>query len=329
MKKQWKILALGLAVCAAAGCIWHFSRGGARSDKELKLTGNVDVREVSVAFRQSDRIVELLAEAGDKVQKGQTLARLDTRDLTLQLEKVQAEKAVQQSNAAKLHNGTRSEELRQAEERVRQAEAAAEHAALFYQRRQKIFDAVGGVSQQEVDTARFDAEAKAAALGVAQEMLAEAVNGPRREDIQSADAKLQSLAADEARLKYLLEQCELTAPADGVIRDRLLETGDMASPQQPVFKLSLLDKKWVRTYVKETDLGRVHEGQTARIYIDSRPDQPLTGQVGYISDTAEFTPKAVQTEDLRTALVYEVRVYVDDAGDVLRLGMPATVRLDL
>lgn len=329
MKKQWKLLALGLAVCAAAGCIWHFWQVRPRADKELQLMGNVDVREVSVAFRQSDRIVELLADAGDKVHKGQPLARLDTRDLTLQLEKVQAELAVQQSNTAKLHNGTRSEELRQAEERVRQAEAAAEHAALFYQRRQKIFDAVGGVSQQEVDTARFDAEAKAAALGVARQMLEEAVNGPRSEDIQGAEAKLRSLAADEARLKYLLQQCELASPADGVIRDRLLETGDMASPQLPVFKLSLLDKKWVRSYVSEADLGRVHEGQTARIYIDSRPEHPLTGQVGYIADTAEFTPKSVQTEELRTALVYEIRVYVDDAGNVLRLGMPATVKLDL
>ena len=94
-----------------------------------------------------------------------------------------------------------------------------------------------------------------------------------------------------------------------------------------MFKISVLDKKWVRVYVKETDLGKIYEGQAAQVYIDSLPDKALTGQVGYIASTAEFTPKTVQTDDLRTALVYEVRVYVDDTGNVLRLGMPATVKI--
>ena len=121
----------------------------------------------------------------------------------------------------------------------------------------------------------------------------------------------------------------MRAPTNGVIRSRLLEVGDMASPSTPVFKLSLLDKKWVRAYVKESDLGRIYEGQSASVYIDSQKDKPIAGQVGYISDTAEFTPKTVQTDELRTALVYEVRVHVDDDANVLRLGMPATVKIDL
>ena len=101
----------------------------------------------------------------------------------------------------------------------------------------------------------------------------------------------------------------------------------MASPSKPVFKLSLPGKKWVRAYVPETELGRIYEGQKACVYIDSQPGKALEGQVGYISGTAEFTPKTVQTEELRTSLVYEVRVYVDDNDNVLRLGMPATVRI--
>ena len=81
--------------------------------------------------------------------------------------------------------------------------------------------------------------------------------------------------------------------------------------------------------MKETDLGKIYEGQDAQVYIDSQPEKPLTGQVGYIASTAEFTPKTVQTDDLRTALVYEVRIYVDDENNVLRLGMPATVRIEV
>ena len=153
--------------------------------------------------------------------------------------------------------------------------------------------------------------------------------GPRVEEIAQAEAKLESLRQELARQEYLLKETELIAPSDGVIRSRLLEVGDMASPQMAVFKLSLNDKKWVRAYIRETDLGRVHEGQKATVVIDSFPKDPIEGQVGYISGTAEFTPKTVQTDELRTSLLYEIRVYVDDTANRLRLGMPATVRVEL
>jgi len=103
----------------------------------------------------------------------------------------------------------------------------------------------------------------------------------------------------------------------------------MASPQRPVYTLALTEPKWVRAYLSEPDLGRVRPGMRARVYTDSQPDRAIDGQVGYISSVAEFTPKTVQTETLRTSLVYEIRIRVDDPQDRLRLGMPATVRLDL
>lgn len=297
------------------------------NQEELVLQGNVDVREVSLAFRQSDRILEMLAEEGDRVQKGQVLARLDTRELKLQLQRLNAEIAAQQSTVDKLHNGTRPEEIRQAEGNLRQAQAAAEHAAGVYQRKRDIYTSIAGISQQELDNAYHDMEAKQATMSVAEAALQEAKAGPRQEDIAGAEAGLQALRNEQLRYIYLLSQYELQAPDDGVIRSRLLEAGDMASPSKPVFKLSLPGKKWVRAYVPETELGRVYEGQQARVYIDSLLGKAIGGQVGYISGTAEFTPKNVQTEELRTSLVYEVRVYVDDADNVLRLGMPATVRI--
>ena len=191
------------------------------------------------------------------------------------------------------------------------------------------YDSVQGISEQDLDNARSQAEAKQAEVDAAQEALNEAMNGPRSEDVRAAEAQLQALQEEQAREEYLLSQYELRAPMKGVIRSRLVEPGDMASPSTPVFNLSLLDKKWVRAYVKEDDLGRIYEGQSAKVYIDSQKEKPLTGQIGYIADTAEFTPKTVQTDELRTALVYEVRVYVDDDANVLRLGMPATVKIEL
>ena len=102
----------------------------------------------------------------------------------------------------------------------------------------------------------------------------------------------------------------------------------MASPNQPVVTLALTDPKWVRAYVPEPDLGRINLGMKAKILSDSFPDQSFEGWIGFISPVAEFTPKTVETEDLRTKLVYEVRVFVHDSKDLLRLGMPVTVIVD-
>lgn len=324
--KKKAVLFLAACLLGLAAYLYHaFCQQD--NQEELVLQGNVDVREVSLAFRQSDRILEMLAEEGDRVQKGQVLARLDTQELKLQLQRLNAEIAAKQSTVDKLHNGTRPEEIRQAEGNLRQAQAAAEHAAGVYQRKRDIYTSIAGISQQELDNAYHDMEAKQATMSVAEAALQEAKAGPRQEDIAGAEAGLQALRNEQLRYIYLLSQYELQAPDDGVIRSRLLEAGDMASPSKPVFKLSLPGKKWVRAYVPETELGRVYEGQQARVYIDSLPGKAIGGQVGYISGTAEFTPKHVQTEELRTSLVYEVRVYVDDADNVLRLGMPATVRI--
>jgi HlyD family secretion protein len=128
-------------------------------------------------------------------------------------------------------------------------------------------------------------------------------------------------------LRQELADAQLVAPIDGVVRTRIMEPGEMASPQKPVFSLALTDPKWIRAYVSEPDLGKVHPGMAATVAVDSFPQHPFDGWVGFVSPVAEFTPKTVQTEELRPSLVYEVRVFVKDASDVLRLGMPATVHL--
>ena len=127
----------------------------------------------------------------------------------------------------------------------------------------------------------------------------------------------------------MLRDAESAAPMDAVIRTRILEPGDMSSPQKPAFSLAIVDPKWVRAYVTEKNLGRVHPGMAAAVAVDSFPNQRFDGWVGFISPVAEFTPKPVETTELRTSLVYEVRVFVKDPDDQLRLGMPATVFLDL
>ena len=99
----------------------------------------------------------------------------------------------------------------------------------------------------------------------------------------------------------------------------------MANAQVPVLALAINSPKWVRAYVNEVNLGKIKPGQEAYVTIDAYPNDKIPGHVGFISSVAEFTPKTVQTPDLRTNLVYEVRILVDDKDNRLRLGMPATV----
>jgi HlyD family secretion protein len=135
--------------------------------------------------------------------------------------------------------------------------------------------------------------------------------------------------AEEALIRRQIEESELRAPIDAVVRARLLEPGDMASPQRPVYTLAITEPKWVRAYVAEPQLGRLRPGMAATVTTDSEPARAIPARLGYISSVAEFTPKTVQTPELRTSLVYEVRAMVDDPQDRLRLGMPATVHLQL
>lgn len=330
MRPVLSILVL-IAVAAAGTAGWFWWHDRAReAPTDLALYGNVEIRQVSLAFDGTGRIVELRAEEGDRVTAGQALGRLDTATLEIQVQQAQAEAEVQRQTLRRLRNGSRPEEIEQAEAQLASAEATAERAVLDLSRATKLkAQGSAAITQQSVDQKRADAEASRARVDELRAALHLAQLGPRAEEIAAAEAQLAASEAALALLLHRIDQAMLRAPTDAVVRSRLLEPGDMATPQSPVFALALTRPKWARVYVSEPDLGAVRPGMTAKVYIDGQPDRPIDGTVGYISSVAEFTPKSVQTEELRTSLVYEVRIVVDDAADVLRLGQPVTVHLPL
>lgn len=185
------------------------------------------------------------------------------------------------------------------------------------------------LSRQDLDDARSAAEAAQARLTVNQQALRLQLIGPRREDIGQAVAQLDGYRAQLTLLRRELADAELVAPMNAVVRTRLIEPGEIVTPQRPAFSLAITDPKWVRAYVTEIDLGHVRPGIKATVTADAFPNRSFDGWVGFISPVAEFTPKTVQTPDLRTSLVYEIRVFVKDPADELRLGMPTTVHLPL
>ena len=186
-----------------------------------------------------------------------------------------------------------------------------------------------GTSRQKVDNATATYTAAAEGLEAARQTLDLAIAGPRREDIAEAGAKMQANEAGVALAEKELADTRIYSPADAVIRDRILEPGDMAFPNIPVLTLALTDPLWIRAYVPESDLGKIRPGMKAEITTDSFPGKIYQGWIGFISPTAEFTPKTVETPALRTRLVYQVRVFACNPQGELRLGMPATVQVDL
>ncbi|HMN46457.1 MAG TPA: HlyD family efflux transporter periplasmic adaptor subunit [Povalibacter sp.] len=326
-RKSIVIAAAAIALLALLAW-WLFGRE--EQSDVITLHGNVDLRQVDLPFKDSERIAAVLVEEGTPVKAGDVLARLDTSRLQPRVRQGEAQVTAQSELLRKLRNGARPEEIAQARAAVAAAEAEAANARSQIDRLQSISDASKGraISTTDLEAAATQARMSEAHAKNAREALALLLAGTRKEDIEQAQAQLDAAEADLALLRQQLQDAELVSPTDGVIRNRLMEPGELATPQRPVFSIAIARPKWVRAYLSEPDLGRVNVGMAASVTIDADPKQPIAGTVGFISSTAEFTPKTVQTEELRTSLVYEVRILVQDPDDRMRLGMPATVRID-
>ncbi len=320
-------LAALLGGLAAAGWWWHGRQHRAPSDT-LVLYGNVDIREVQLAFNASDRIERILVHEGDHVVAGQLLAVLDSRRLGHAVAQGEAQVAAQRQVVARFVSGSRPEEIRKARADVDAAKADAVNADKTYRRTVELV-ARHFVAQQQADNARAALDAAQARLKAAEEALRLTVLGPRKEDTAAAKATLAGYEAGLDIARRDLAATSLYAPAAGVIENRVLEPGDMASPQRTVLTLALTEPLWVRAYVPEPDLGKVRLGGPAEVTTDSYPGKRYRGWIGFISPTAQFTPKSVETQEVRTTLVYQVRVFMCPPHDELRMGMPATVAIVL
>lgn len=328
MRRRIIILLVLVIAAGGGGAWWWFSHSG-NGNGPLVLYGNVDLRQVDLAFNDSGRIAQVLVDEGTRVKQGEVLARLDTSRIAPQVTQAEAQVAAQAAAVDKLHNGSRPEEIVQAQANVDAAQANAHNAELSYDRLIELQKSPGGgpsVTQSQIDAAKAALDSAVAQREVNQQALILAKIGPRKEDIAAAEAQLKATQAQLALLRQQLKDADLTAPQDGIVRSRLLEAGEMASATKPVFSIAIVNPKWVRAYVSEPDLPKVAPGAAATVTVDG-DTQSFTGHIGFISPVAEFTPHAIQTAELRTSLVYEVRILVDDPKDALRLGMPATVHL--
>lgn len=329
-KKLIAVVLIIIAVIIIGFWAWKYNNKN-QKDSVLTLYGNVDIRQVLLAFEQSGRIEKLLVQEGDKVKAGQVLAALNTNALHIQAKQAQAQLKAQQEAIVKQDVGARPEEITQAKAQLASAQAELDKTNKNLQRLQILVSSTDGraISQQELDYAKSNKDSAEAAVRERQANLELIIKGARQEDREATKAQYEVTKANLDLINYNLTQAELKSPVNAVVRARLQEVGDMTTAQKAVYTLALTDPKWIRVYVNEQDLSSIKMGSTAQVIRDSDPNQPINGKIGYISSVAEFTPKTVQTEEIRTTLVYEVRVYVNDPNDQLKMGQPVTVNVPL
>lgn len=319
------IIAL-VSIAAAAWMAWSMLAGDEEPDT-LTLYGNVDIRELELGFRVPGRLLAMRVDEGDAVEAGQVLAELDAQPFRDALAAADARVRQAEAQLAKLSNGSRPQEIVQAEANAREAQAALTNAEREYARQRKLI-ASGATSQENLDAARARRDQTRAALSQANAALALAREGFRDEDIAAGEAELAVAEAQRAQAQTDLADTVLKAPSNATVLSRVREPGSMLAQGQPVYALSLRNPVHVRAYVGEPDLGKLAPGATAWVTTDSS-DKRYRGTIGFISPRAEFTPKSVETTDLRTDLVYRLRIVIDEADQGLRQGMPVTVTLSV
>ncbi|MGY4395895.1 HlyD family secretion protein [Sphingomonas sp. UYAg733] len=313
------VVALVIAALVTRG----FGLVGRDRDEALVLNGNVDIRQVDLGFRVAGRIAGIPFEEGVRVPAGAALARLDARPLKDTLAATEAQIGVTQAELDKQRNGNLPQDIAQAQAKLAETQASLTKARKDYDRRAELVK-TGAVSQAVFDATRQQYEAARAQVAAAQQALSLQRSGARREDIEGAAAQRAQAVAQRDRAQTDLTDAVLRAPNAGVILTRAREPGAIVQPGETVLTLTIDRPMRVRAYIAEPDLSRISPGMKVLVTADGNP-KTYHGTIGYIAPTAEFTPKTVQTEDLRADLVYRLRVIVTDPDDALRQGAPVSI----
>ena len=328
MKRAIPILIVLAAIAAAAYYFYPRMTRKPVDTSQLLLSGNIEAHESLVSFKVPGRIIDLPVQEGQEVAEGALLARLDDADYRQRVRIDEASVNVRESSLALTLAGTREQELKATEQNTFDVKADLEQKKIDYDRAQNLF-AKDEISAQDRDLAATALKRAEAVYAAAEQRYNQAVEGSRKEDIALARANLNEANANLGLSRVNLSYTTLRAPGAGVITVRQAELGEVAAPGTPIVTLADLDHVWLRAYVPETELGRIHWGQDAVITTDTYPNKQYHGRISFISSSAEFTPKSVQTFKERVTLVYRIKIDIDNPAHELKPGMPADAHIAL
>lgn len=302
------------------------SCGTGNDENKIEASGNIEATTITVSSQVSGRVLEILKDEGDKIQKGDTIVIIDPIIYELKLQEASSALDAAKAQYNLLFAGARKEEIAQAEELVNQAVINFQSAERDKIRFENLYES-RSITKKQLDdaTSRFDI-AKAQ-LNSAKESLNKLQNLARPEELKQAEANIQRMSSNVELIQKSLNDCFVTSPANGLIVKRFIEEGENTLPGASLFKTADLSYVDLTIYISTTQLPSVKHGQTAEVNIDGYPDRVYSGIVTYISPEAEFTPKSIQTKDERTKLVFAVKIKIANPEYELKSGMPADAKI--
>ena len=304
-----KKIALLLVVLLGSGAIYYFRTLEGRNAPEpdaAYYSGNIELRRVNLSFRVGGKLSTFTVEEGARVSRGDRLAALDAEPLAAEVAIARASRDEARAVLERLENGARRQELEEAKALVREYEANLARATSEVARNEKLLQ-TRAVSESAYEISIETRDVFESRLARSREALSLLEEGTRREELDAARATLARAEATLQKAEIALQDATLVAPNDGILLTRVAEPGAIVALGQTVATLSLRARAEIRT------------DSSSRVY---------EGRVGYISPEAEFTPKTVETKELRTNLVYRARIIVDDPDDGLRQGAPVDVKIE-
>jgi HlyD family secretion protein len=316
------VITLWIAAAAvlATGC------GDAVDTDTIHASGHIEATEVRLAAKVGGRLLEAPLEEGDSVAGGELAARLETVDAEHQLAQARAEVEAADAQLRLLLAGTRAEDLRRAEDQLAQAQAELDAARRDLDRLSGLAER-GTATEKSRDDAATRHEVAERAVAAARAQLDKLIAGPRRQEIETARARRAASEARVAAVDQQITDATVTVPTAGVITHRVAEPGEVLAPGSVIAVLTVLDRPWLTVWIDEPNLSRVRLGDPVRVLLDGR-DESFGGTVSFISPTAEFTPKNVQTPEERAKLVFRIKVALDNADGIFKPGMPADAFFD-
>ncbi len=313
-----------LLIVVGAFAYYFLHKREIANDAHVRASGTVEVTEVQIAPQVGGRILDLALDEGDLVEKNALVCHLSLDGLDSDVRAQTAALLREKERLRELLNGTRPEEIKKAEADLKSKQAQLAQAERDAKRYAALL-AQEAVSKKEAELYEENARVLRESANAAQEQYALLVKGTREEEISQQKETVRQLEAQLDSSKLQLSYKKVFSPVSGMILSKNFESGEVISSGSPILTVGTPDDKWVKVYIPATQLDRIRVGQSAEVYVDSRPKNPFPGRVKAVAREAEFNPRLSLSQHERANQVFWVKVEVSGDEGRIKPGMPADV----
>ena len=290
----------------------------------MQLPGVVEIQEVRLGSKVGGRVAEVLVREGDIAEPGQLLVKFSVPEIEAQKKQQEGRLAAAEATLLKAKNGSRPEEIRQAQSDLESNEADYRQAQEDFARVELLFKA-STLTRADYDIARANRDRFKGRVASARAHFELMQIGSRVEDIALYEANVVEAQGKLIEINANLDEASVLAPERAIVEVVAVRKGDLVTPNTPVIRVLRAEDLWVRVYVPETQLGKVRLGQKVTAIIDAYPDRRFSGHVFQVANESEYTPRNVQSLEERRYQVFGVKVRVDDAEGIFKAGMAAKI----